>query len=293
MPSKFLLLLTFLLACLPQPSGAAGFNGSVDFTADEVAAHQRHIGTITRQARRYLEDVYSDHLAFHRRHRVSKYYGDRSTLLNTRAKRIEALRRAGAPVLLVDQLVPTSCIGLSINALGTGFRAPGEANLESAFQKIHRFAKANALDGSAVLHALQKLGWKVHYWNPSPKDNASWDAEERNWASKGWHAFRYNTVMNKGNYYFNRVDDKSLLVNFDTQVPAAFRSAPFFIGVAHTGYHVFPGFQGGVIEAHSTRALSSINNLEKSPFNPLGNGGGPRWTPTEKYRSGLIALPPR
>jgi hypothetical protein len=293
MPIRFLLLLTFLLASLPLSSLAAGFNGTVEFTAEEIAAHQRHIGTITRNARRYLENVYSDHLAFHRRHGVSKYYGDRSVLLNTRAKRIEALRRAGAPVSLVDQLQSTSCIGLSLQALATGFRTPGDANLESAFIKIDRFARANDLDGSAVIHALQKLGWKVYFWNPSPQDNARWDAEERNWASKGWHAYRFSTVNNRGNYYYNQVDDKTLLVGFGTQVPAAFRSAPFFIGVAHTGYHVFPGFEGGVIEAHSTRALSSVNNLEKSPFNPLGSGGGPRWTPTEKDRSGLIALPPR
>ena len=293
MRPKLLLLAILLAATYPMPSLAAGFSGSVEFTADEIAAHQRHIGTITRTARRYLEDIYRDHLAFHRRHGVSKYYGDRSTLLNTRAKRIAALQRAGAPVSLVDQLVPTSCIGLSMKALEAGFRAPGDADLASAYSKIQRYARANDLDGCSVQLALQKLGWKVYFWNPKPADNARWDAEERNWKSKGWHAYRYSTVNNRGNYYFNRVDDKSLLVDFDDDVPSAFRSAPFFIGTAHTGYHVFPGFEGGVIEAHSTRALSSVNNLEKSPFNPLGNGGGPRWTPTEKYRSGLIALPPR
>ncbi len=287
-----LLLLTALMATASPFEAAAGFRGSVDFTAEEKAAHQRHISTIARQARRYLEDVYRDHLAFYRRYGVSKYYGDRSTLLDTRAKRLAALQRAGAPASLIDQLVPSSCIGLSLNALGAGFRAPGDPALESAYQKIYQFARANDLDGSAVIQALRKLGWKVYFWNPAPQNNAAWDAEERNWRSKGWHAYRYSTVMNKGTYYYNDVDDKSLLVGFGTSVPGAFRAAPFFIGVAHTGYHVFPGFEGTVIEAHSTRALSSIDNLETSPFNPLGNGGGPRWTPTEKYRSGLIALPP-
>lgn len=281
----------FALA-LPRPLGAAGFTGAVEFTAAEIAAHQRNVGSITGNARRYLEDVYRDHLAFFRRYGVSKYYGDRSVLLDTRAKRIAALKQAGAPAELIDQLQPSSCIGLSLNALAAGFRAPGDANLESALLKIQQFARANDLDGSAVLHALRKLGWRVCYWNPSPQENARWDAEERDWASKGWHAYRFSTVMNRGNYYFNAVDDKSLLVGFGTRVPTAFRSAPFFIGVAHTGYHVFPGFAGNVIEAHSTRALTSINNLETSPFNPLATGGGPRWTPKEKYRSGLIALPP-
>jgi len=271
----------------------AAFRGSVEFTAAEKAAHQQHFSTIARTARRYLEDIFADHLAFHRRHGVSKYYGDRSTLLNTRAKRIAALQQAGAPVSLVDQLQPTSCIGLSLNALVAGFRAPGDANLESALAKVQQFARANDLDGCSVIHALQKLDWRVHFWNPAPQQNARWDEEEKNWRSKGWHAYRYSTVNNRGNYYFNTVDDKTLLVGFGTQVPAAFRSAPFFIGTAHTGYHVFPGFEGNIIEAHSTRALTSVNNLEKSQFNPLASGGGPRWTPTEKYRSGLIATPPR
>ncbi|CAN5724723.1 hypothetical protein BH20VER1_BH20VER1_25600 [soil metagenome] len=137
----------------------AAFRGSVEFTAAEKAAHQQHVSTIAPTARRYLEDIFADHLAFHRRHGVSKYYGDRSTLLNTRAKRIAALQQAGAPVSLVDQLQPTSCIGLSLNALVAGFRAPGDANLESALAKVQQFARANDLDGCSVIHALQKLGW--------------------------------------------------------------------------------------------------------------------------------------
>jgi len=290
---KLLLLTSFIAAGLPLTAVAQGFRGSVEFTAEEKAAHQRHVGTMTRVARRYLEDVWRDHLAFHRRWGVSKYYGDRSQLLNTRAKRIAALQQAGAPVSLVDQLQPTSCVGLSLQGLGAGVRAAGDPVLDGAWRKIQAFTRANDQDGSAMIHALQKLGWRVHFWNPAPQDNARWDAEERNWPSKGWHAYRYGTVMNRGNYYYNRVDDKSLLVGFGTRVPAAFRSAPFFVAVAHTGYHVFLGFDGEVIEAHSTRLLSSVNNLERSPFNPLGPGGAPRWTPREKYRSGLIALPPR
>ncbi len=293
MSSHFLFYAVLLAVSLPVAAEAAGFRGSVDFTAEEKAAHLRHIGTITREARRYLEAIYRDHLAFYRRYGVSKYYGDRSTLLDTRAKRIAGLRQAGAPVSLVDELVPSSCIGLSLKALEAGFRAPGDPALVRAYDKIYQYARANELDGSAVLDALQKLGWRICFWNPAPRDNERWDAEERNWRSKGWHAYRYGTVMNRGTYYFNKVDDKSLLVGFGTQLPAAFTSAPFFIGVAHTGYHVFPGFEGTVIEAHSTRPLSSINNLETSPFNPLASGGGPRWTATEKYRSGLIGLPPR
>jgi len=290
---KDILLVLLLAVFLTPHASAQGFNGSVNFTGEEIAAHQKHIRTITKTARRHLETIWDEHLRFYRQNRVSKFYGDRNLSLNTRSKRIAALREAGAPVSLVDQLQSTSCVGLTLDALNAGFRAPGDPNLVNAWTKIYQFARANDLDGCAVLHALQKLGWKIAYWNPSPKDNARWDQEDGTRASRGWHAYRYSTVMNRGTYYYNKVDDRTLLVGFGTQVPAAFRDVPFFVGVAHTGYHVFPGFTGDIIEAHSTRKLSSIDNLEKSPFNPLANGGGPRWTATERYRSGLIGIPPK
>ena len=288
---KFLLTLSLALA-LPAWA-VAGFRGSVEFSADEKAAHARHIGTITKVARQYLEDIWKEHLAFHRKNGVSKFYGDRNLGLNTREERIAALRAAGAPVSLVDQLQPTSCVGLTMNALNAGFRAPKDAALERAWLKIAAYTRANDLDGCALLDALQKLGWRIAYWNPSPSSNAKWDQQDGNRKSKGWHAYRYWTVMNRGTYYFNKVDDKSLLVDFGTTVPSEFRRATFFVGVAHTGYHVFPGFVGDVIEAHSTRPLASVSNLEKSPFNPLATGGAPRWTASEWYRSGLVGIPPK
>lgn len=290
---KLLFLLLSVGFSLATTAAALGFKGTIEFTADESAAHRKHIGTITAVARQHLEKIWSDHNAFYQKYRVSKFYGDRNLYLDTRNERIAALRQAGAPVSLVDQLKPTSCIGLSLDALKAGFNAPGDANLSAAWQKIYQFARANALDGCSVLHALQKLGWQILYWNPSPQDNERWDREDGTRRSRGWHAYRYLTVNRYGTYYFNKVDDKTRLVGFGTTLPAEFRSVPFFVGVAHTGYHVFPGFAGDIIEAHSTRRLNSFDNLEKSSFNPLKSGGGPRWTSTEKYRSGLIAIPPK
>jgi hypothetical protein len=63
------------------------------------------------------------------------------------------------------------------------------------------------------------------------------------------------------------------------------------VGIAHAGYHVFPGRKGDVIEAHSMRNIAARDNIEFSEFNPLATGGGPRWTNSEKYRSGLIVVP--
>jgi hypothetical protein len=176
--------------------------------------------------------------------------------------------------------------------LAAGFEAPGDADLAKAWKKTYDYTRLNDVDGSALLDALQKLGWEICYWNPSPQNNAKWDADDGNRKSRGYHAWRYSTVTKNGMYWYNSVDDKTWLVGFGTTVPSDFRSVPFFVGIAHAGYHVFPGYKGDVIEAHSTRRLDSINNLEKNPFNPLASGGAPRWTSTEKYRSGLIGIPP-
>jgi hypothetical protein len=99
-------------------------------------------------------------------------------------------------------------------------------------------------------------------------------------------------VKNKSAYSDTHVDDADRLVGFGEAPPPAFKLMPFFVGAAHAGHHVFPGRKGDVIEAHSTRLMNDRANMELSPFNPLAEGGGPRWTELEKYRSGLIAVPP-
>src|SRR5690606_3860379 len=104
----------------------------------------------------------------------------------------------------------------------------------------------------------------------------------------GFHAYNWLTVKKKGKYLYNKVDDISTLVNFGERTPEAIKRVPFFLGIAHMGYHVFPGSYGQIIEGHSTRQLHDPQAVETSPFNPLTDGGGPRGL----YRSGLIAVPP-
>lgn len=277
---------------LPSTRGAEDFKGAIRFTPEEAVAHQRHLQTVTKLASSFLNETWEEHLAFHRQHGVSKFYGDRNTSLDTRAEQIAALKRAGASPSLVEQLRPISCIGLTLQALERGFKEPGDEALWAAWLKIKAYVKQNDQDGSALVHALQMLGWKIAYWNPKPEFNEAWDRDDGNRRSKGSHAWRYHTVTKHQTYYLNKVDDATTYVGFGETVPEAFAQIPFFIGVAHGGYHVFPGVTGEVIEAHSTRQLSGVDNLERSPFNPLAPGGGPRWTPKEKYRSGILAVPP-
>lgn len=269
------------------------------FTADEVRASQENLQTITAYGAEYLDDIYADHLAFYDEWGVSKYYGNRRPDYQTKAGRVAELQRLGKPAHLADQQVGTACILLAMQSLEVGFAAAG---LAGTWSKIHRIlAIDNLFYGTDLQIMLQQLGWKIYYWNPRPGMNDAWDREDRqiNPAKPGkdwnpvWggHAYRYNSVINRGIYYETKVDDHSRLVDFGTTPPAEFRSVPLFIGTAHAGYHVFPGRGGDVIEAHSMRDMDDRDNLEVAPFNPLASGGAPRWTRTEKYRSGLIAVP--
>lgn len=270
------------------------------FTSEEVRLHKKNISTIVSVSGKCLDRVYADHLDFYGRWGVSKYYGDRKAEYATRAGRISALRANNAPEHLVDELVPTSCIGLTMKCLSEGFAAAGTT---PTWDKIYKdLAIEKKFDGTNLQTQLRKLGWKIMYWNPDPSSNATWDAEDQALnplkPGKVWnpiwggHAYRYREVLKKGIYYNINVDDATTLVGFRDVQPSSFSKIPLFVGTAHAGYHVFPGSFGTIIEAHSMRNLNSILNLETSSFNPLGSGGGPRWTKIEKYRSGVIAVPP-
>jgi len=207
------------------------------------------------------------------------------------------------------ELTNISCVDLTRRCLGAGF---AKAGMESTWKKIDTYVKANGVSGTDMQKALVDLGWESLYWNPDPSQNEVWDAEDlklnpldptkvepfnpnRKWMPVwGGHAENYNAVMRKGEYFQIPVSDKQTLVGFKMQPPANFEKVPFFVGTAHSGYHVFPGTMGKVIEAHSVRALSSKDNLQISDFNPIDqeHAGGPRWTDTEHYRSGVIVIPP-
>ncbi len=269
------------------------------FTAEEKEVYQAYKKTFVDVAAQCLDDTYAEHEKFYNEYKVSKFYGNRRKDYATRQGRIEALKRYGAPVSLVDQLEPMSCIGLTMRCLSQGFNKIG---LDKAWEKIYaKLAVGNQFLGTDLITYLHDLGWTTVYWNPNPDQNQAWDEEDRRLSplkeGKSWnpvwggHQYHYNSVKKKNFYYGIKVDDGNSLVGFGSTPPASFREVGFFVGVAHAGYHVFPGRLGEVIEAHSMRDLNSKANLEFSAFNPLALNGGPRWTPKERYRSGLMAIP--
>ena len=269
------------------------------FSATEIRKHRDTLDVFTDAAADFLDWVYADHLAFYQKWGVSKYYGNRKPEHRTREKRMAQLRKFGKPEFLADQQVATACILLAMQACERGFIATGMAN---TWKKIHAQLKIDQkFYGTDLQIMLQQLGWKICYWNPDPSQNAAWDADDqalnplrpgRKWMPVwGGHALRHASAVNRGVYHDSKVDDVTRLVGFKKTQPAAFRAVPFFVGIAHAGYHVFPGRRGDVIEAHSMREMIAKDNIEVAPFNPLAQGGAPRWTRTEKYRSGLIAVP--
>jgi hypothetical protein len=188
---------------------------------------------------------------------------------------------------------PTSCIGLTLRCLGDGFAAAGQADL---WAQISDFTIRNGVQGDALQVALQQLGWKIVYWNPDLSAAARWDSQEQQaypgdpkhiW---GRHVETEASVLGpRHRYFWATVDDWSTLVNFGHTAPAAIKKVPFFVGIAHLGYHVFPGTYGQIIEGHSMRIVNDPETLQTSPFNPLVTGGGPRGGP---YKSGVVAVPP-
>ncbi len=271
------------------------------FDDHEIAQHKKNLALIVSTTSTCLDAVYAVHLDFFSHWGISKFYGDRNPKYSTVEGRLAALQLYGKPEELISELEAISCIGLAMRCLEQGFDA---ANMDSTWDNIYaKLAVNNNFFGTDLQKSLIRLGWKSYYWNPDPSQNAKWDAEDQAlnplkpgavWNPVwGGHAYRYNQAVNKGFYYEPelRVHDAKSLVGFGDSQPEFFKQIPLFIGIAHAGYHVFPGRNGEVIEAHSMRSLDSIDNLEYSEFNPLKSGGGPQWTPKEKYRSGVIVVP--
>ncbi len=297
--TKLILVLT--LGFFSISSTAAVYTG-ITFTDQEKALHLSRIDALTTEASKCLNETYNEHVRFFRANKVSKYYGNRKYTKGwdykvANGRRLTPIRQSlkdkGYDPNLEDQMENMSCVDFARKCLGQGFKNVG---LSDQWQKIEQFNPDKI--GNRMQHGLQALGWKLLYWNPDPSKNKAWDLDDQKIApgnpSNVWgqNEARYETVLRSGTYLYNRVDDARSLVGFGADQPRFLETMNFGVGTANGGYHVFLVNKTNAIEAHSSRSLFSIDNLEFSPFNPLADGGGPRWTPSEKYRSGLVVVPP-
>jgi hypothetical protein len=292
-----LLALATGIALTFTQTAQARYGSFSTFSAEEKRIHFERLPHIIRTATECLQSALNHHNTFFRQWGVSPFYGDQSAFAKAspqgRRTYLQSYNRFSPQQIdfLLSILQPTSCIGLTLQCLEKGFLA---ARQDEIWQKLRGFTASHNMTGGALLHGLQELGWKLVYWNPDVSQNEAWDEHEKRtqpgnpkkiW---GFHAYHWREVNRSRKYLYNRVDDLSTLVNFGRQTPEIMRRVPFFVGIAHAGYHVFPGSHGQIIEGHSTRRLHDPQTVESSPFNPLVNGGGPRGL----YRSGLIAIPP-
>jgi len=303
---------------------AHAYNGSIRFSDSERSIHARNVSRIVEDAAACLQQDLNRHRQFMSKYGISAFYGENAAFAKTtqidpwtgKATSVpttgedkrDMLRQRGLSENLVQQLVPsracrsssdcplkmepTSCIGLTLKCLKRGFDNAGESEV---WNRLRAFVRNNGVQGDALQFALQELGWKLVYWNPATDRAQAWDASERRsypgnpkgiW---GKHALMLNQVMNEGRYYTNRMDDVRSMINFGTSTPSFIKETPYFVGIAHMGYHVFAGSYGQIVEAHSTRAITDPLAVETSAFNPLVKGGGPRGGP---YKSGVVAVPP-
>ncbi len=286
---RSLIVAAVILFSLP----ASAHNGSINFTDEERAIHEAAVETILQTAADCLEHDIQHHWSFFKKHGISPYYGDRSKFGKLSwADKKKFLADMGKNPALLNQMAPTSCVGLTLKCLSAGFKAVGQ---EPYSQRIRAYVNLNGVDGTALQAALQKLNWKILYWNPDSRLNTAWDKAEqakdpenkdRFW---GFHEYNYKNATRRGRYLYNTVDDARLLVNFGTRTPSTLEQVPFFVGTAHQGYHVFPGTYGKVVEAHSTRAIDDFKTLETDDFNPLAGAAPTGGT----YKTGLIAVPAR
>jgi hypothetical protein len=320
-----IIIALFALSPLLSHAGTSG----VAFTPEEVAASRANSAKIAETAAACLQSTWAEHKAFYKKNGYSKFYGSRrpdyATVDGRKAELMRILPelanrvRAGNPAAIAElsrreaELETTSCVGLAMKCTGEGFSAAG---MNSTWSKIYSWLGRPGSDGQPLFEgtdlqkALVDLGWDSLYWNPDVSQNEIWDQMDRQLnplqPGKEWmpvwggHAELWAEVLHRHIYYGIPISDIQTLVNFGIAPEDDFKQAPFFVGTAHAGYHVFPGFAGKVIEAHSVRDLDSVDNMQLGPFNPLNqpeNGvesgnGSPRWTRSEHYRSGVIVVPP-
>lgn len=312
-----------------QSTTGFGSSSGLEFSPEEIESSLQNSKVISEVAATCIDRTFQTHTEFFKKRGYSKFYGNRHPKHKTEMDRRKVLlsilpslrnrindRDPKAPAELtkrVKELESTSCVGLAMQCLGEGFQAAG---MGETWDKIFVWLGRPGHDGAPMHYgtdlqkALVDLGWKSLYWNPDISQNSAWEKSEaeinplekdKKWNPIwGGHSYRLSLVLRDRDYYGVPVHDIQTLVNFGISPPAEFKSIPFFLGTAHSGYHVFPGTKGNVIEAHSMRELKSESNLEMGEFNPLDqpmngqpNGrGAPVWTRHEHYRSGIIVVPP-
>ena len=295
----FLLIFSFL-------AHARGFNGSLEFSEAEKIEHLRGLSKVVKVAGDCLQTHLDEQTEFWNQWKLSRYYGMESDWNRkwTQAQKEAQFNRMHVPLEEMAKLKPVNCVLMTLACLQNGFHSAGQDKL---WQKISDFTAANDRDGLALQYALQRIGWRVLYWNPDTSKAKEWDEEERARDKKiregnepenqfkfyGFHEQHLLAVRKSKMYLYNPVDDATSLIDYQRTVPAKFNNVPFFVGTVHGGFHVFPGKFGYVIEAHNKARPTERRTIEAGYFDTLHpREPHPNAGVYGIYRSGPIAVPP-
>lgn len=276
----------------------------------------------------FLIQRWDNHLIFFNEHGFSQFWSTQK-YGNSGQETIEShlKRKCGSKTLseVQSQLVRHSCVEFTLDAIEAGMTSVG---MEREFGHLKKLSEKSDLDGAVLVIGLQKLGWKVYYYNTLPSlsvpEEESKEEREIRIASairtmKKWdegfmtstrpygpHWWSWYTTVNRGNYKYKelKVDDAESLVGFGETPPQLISEIPFCVAIGNNAYHVFPIVHGEVIEGHSGLDIWNPKIIERNPFNPARGGrgapglkvgasdnGGPTGS-TFLYSSGLICVPP-
>jgi hypothetical protein len=309
MKTQMIVLSSLMLSLSAFADKPFYLKGDVSFTSAEKEEHIRVLPKIEEVFSKCLKREVDNHDSLYKRFGFSLYYGDQSAYAKAnRKEKIKLITDAATSNIhlkypknynfarFVDDkmMKPTSCIGLTLSCMKEAF-TDEEVNSQATWNKVSSFTRKNGQTGTSMQYALQQLGWSIAYYNTDPSLNKDRDIFEKSEKAaykktqRGDHGDHYSEILNRSRYYDFLVDDTTSLVNFGHEMPISFENVGMFVGVAHKGYHVFPGFKGTVVEGHSSMALSVRNTIERQVFDP----SNPVKAPRGEYHSGSIAIPPQ
>lgn len=266
-------------------SSSGPLKGNISFTQPEKALHDAKVAeavgyarSCARSALEYQQEfgLVQSHFGF------SPYVGSNSqSYLPEEIGYVSEQLTPSQRLSLSEKMIPVSCVGVALKCLEDGFVKSG---LGDIWTKIHKFRCANQSRGSAIQHALWKLGWETVYWNNGEQETG------RLKVSSGKYTYGILDV---------NVDFPEEFPDTSKPVPSGLDNVQFGFGAAEDGFHVFiatTNDAGEFVTIEGSRGagpvlvedIASGESYAAYYQNPPGTSGV-----MTNYTDGIIAVPPR
>ncbi len=265
-------------------TGARSLTGSLDFEAMGAGA-TAFMNKAEAQNKAAIDGDgiglrYGEQSAYGKMNQAQRYSYVKSVV---RAKNPSKINDTAYLSGLISRMRSTSCIGYTMEVLAAGYAAAGQSE---RWSEIQRIVRAAGVIGTVLMPELQKDGWQGVYWNADtrtyrgPRSSAG-DAgrmkDHNYFVSK--FVDRASGEFKQGASYYGTTPSLGLLNFFaapagsdprpDPSQLAHLRAVPFWVGVAASGYHTFPGTGLKVRDSHVARNPEDRTNFENRPFEDL------------------------